>query len=216
MYGWDLKRKLVSRGANLLTAIILAPGVSDVTGSFRCAPSLWGFDCLAQAEAHGQLQTLPDPDPAQADRTDPIPGIRLSNGDHRPSPSHGLHRRRGRDHVRRPPVWRKQDGRGRDRCVRERVVDLVQVGLSAVVRVYCRCNEQEHVCADFSQRCRLPYIECSYKKSEPSRLRSRSSSRIPYPDQLACSLPSSSPGALNEVQHGRRRRAGSTVQACPT
>lgn len=35
VYGWDLKRKLISRGANLLTQILLRPGVSDLTGSFR-------------------------------------------------------------------------------------------------------------------------------------------------------------------------------------
>lgn len=35
VHGWDLKRKLVSRGANMLTFILLDPGVSDVTGSFR-------------------------------------------------------------------------------------------------------------------------------------------------------------------------------------
>ncbi|GAO46592.1 hypothetical protein G7K_0819-t1 [Saitoella complicata NRRL Y-17804] len=35
VYGWDLKRKTISRGANLLCRIVLAPGVSDVTGSFR-------------------------------------------------------------------------------------------------------------------------------------------------------------------------------------
>ena len=35
VYGWDLKRKAVSRGANLLTQILLRPGVSDLTGSFR-------------------------------------------------------------------------------------------------------------------------------------------------------------------------------------
>ncbi|KAL9087446.1 MAG: hypothetical protein Q9159_003658 [Coniocarpon cinnabarinum] len=33
--GWDLKRKLVSRGANLLSDTLLRPGVSDVTGSYR-------------------------------------------------------------------------------------------------------------------------------------------------------------------------------------
>lgn len=33
--GWDLKRKLVSRGANLLSDTLLQPGVSDVTGSYR-------------------------------------------------------------------------------------------------------------------------------------------------------------------------------------
>ncbi|KAM0787474.1 dolichol-P-mannose synthesis [Microbotryomycetes sp. NB124-2] len=35
VYGWDLKRKLISRGANLLTKMALWPRVSDVTGSFR-------------------------------------------------------------------------------------------------------------------------------------------------------------------------------------
>ena len=36
VYGWDLQRKVVSRGANLLAWLVLAPGVSDVTGSYRC------------------------------------------------------------------------------------------------------------------------------------------------------------------------------------
>ncbi|KAK3726767.1 hypothetical protein QZH41_010425 [Actinostola sp. cb2023] len=35
VFGWDLKRKLISRGANYLTQILLRPGVSDLTGSFR-------------------------------------------------------------------------------------------------------------------------------------------------------------------------------------
>lgn len=35
VYGWDLKRKLVSRGANLFADTVLQPGVSDLTGSFR-------------------------------------------------------------------------------------------------------------------------------------------------------------------------------------
>nr|XP_022338989.1 dolichol-phosphate mannosyltransferase subunit 1-like [Crassostrea virginica]XP_022338990.1 dolichol-phosphate mannosyltransferase subunit 1-like [Crassostrea virginica] len=33
--GWDFKRKLVSRGANYLTQVLLRPGASDLTGSFR-------------------------------------------------------------------------------------------------------------------------------------------------------------------------------------
>ncbi|CAG9837232.1 unnamed protein product [Diabrotica balteata] len=33
--GWDFKRKLVSRGANFLTQLLLRPGASDLTGSFR-------------------------------------------------------------------------------------------------------------------------------------------------------------------------------------
>lgn len=35
VYGWDLKRKVVSRGANLFADTMLRPGVSDLTGSFR-------------------------------------------------------------------------------------------------------------------------------------------------------------------------------------
>lgn len=35
VYGWDLKRKMVSRGANLFADTVLNPGVSDLTGSFR-------------------------------------------------------------------------------------------------------------------------------------------------------------------------------------
>ncbi|KAI7692776.1 Dolichol-phosphate mannosyltransferase subunit 1 [Sarcoptes scabiei] len=35
VYGWDFKRKLISRGANYLTQVLLRPGVTDLTGSFR-------------------------------------------------------------------------------------------------------------------------------------------------------------------------------------
>lgn len=35
VHGWDLRRKLVSRGANFLADTVLNPGVSDLTGSFR-------------------------------------------------------------------------------------------------------------------------------------------------------------------------------------
>jgi len=35
VYGWDLRRKLFSRGANFLADTVLNPGVSDLTGSFR-------------------------------------------------------------------------------------------------------------------------------------------------------------------------------------
>ncbi|KAG6874156.1 hypothetical protein C0995_005574 [Termitomyces sp. Mi166 len=35
VHGWDLRRKLTSRGANFLAATVLSPGVSDLTGSFR-------------------------------------------------------------------------------------------------------------------------------------------------------------------------------------
>eukprot|EP00037_Helgoeca_nana_P006009 m.55768 g.55768 ORF g.55768 m.55768 type:complete len:210 (+) comp16915_c0_seq8:53-682(+) len=35
VHGWDLKRKLISRGANYLTQVLLQPECSDLTGSFR-------------------------------------------------------------------------------------------------------------------------------------------------------------------------------------
>ncbi|XP_067651258.1 dolichol-phosphate mannosyltransferase subunit 1-like [Haliotis asinina] len=35
VFGWDLKRKCISRGANYITHVLLRPGASDVTGSFR-------------------------------------------------------------------------------------------------------------------------------------------------------------------------------------
>ena len=33
--GWDSRRIVISRGANLLANILLSPGVSDLTGSYR-------------------------------------------------------------------------------------------------------------------------------------------------------------------------------------
>lgn len=35
VFGWDLKRKVTSRGANLLAQLLLQPNVTDLTGSFR-------------------------------------------------------------------------------------------------------------------------------------------------------------------------------------
>ncbi|XP_065184604.1 dolichol-phosphate mannosyltransferase subunit 1-like [Sycon ciliatum] len=35
VYGWDLRRKVISRGANYVAQILLRPGASDLTGSFR-------------------------------------------------------------------------------------------------------------------------------------------------------------------------------------
>ncbi|XP_002742246.1 dolichol-phosphate mannosyltransferase subunit 1-like [Saccoglossus kowalevskii] len=35
VYGWDFKRKLISRSANFLAQFLLRPGASDLTGSFR-------------------------------------------------------------------------------------------------------------------------------------------------------------------------------------
>lgn len=35
VYGWDLRRRMTSKGANIIADTVLRPGVSDLTGSFR-------------------------------------------------------------------------------------------------------------------------------------------------------------------------------------
>lgn len=44
VFGWDLRRKLISRVANYVAQILLRPGASDLTGSFR----LYRKDVLEQ------------------------------------------------------------------------------------------------------------------------------------------------------------------------
>jgi hypothetical protein len=43
VHGWNLMRKLTSRGPNVLAQTLLQPGASDLTGSFR-----WTFVYLEQ------------------------------------------------------------------------------------------------------------------------------------------------------------------------
>ncbi|KAK3710851.1 dolichol-P-mannose synthesis [Vermiconidia calcicola] len=53
VYGWDLKRKLVSRGANLFADTVLQPGVSDLTGSFRLYKKAVLDDVINSTESKG-------------------------------------------------------------------------------------------------------------------------------------------------------------------
>ncbi|KAL9606420.1 MAG: hypothetical protein Q9204_009466, partial [Flavoplaca sp. TL-2023a] len=53
VYGWDLKRKLVSRGANLVADTVLRPGVSDLTGSFRLYKKSVLEKVMAKTESKG-------------------------------------------------------------------------------------------------------------------------------------------------------------------
>lgn len=53
VYGWDLKRKLVSRGANLFADTVLQPGVSDLTGSFRLYKKSVLDDVINSTESKG-------------------------------------------------------------------------------------------------------------------------------------------------------------------
>ena len=48
VHGWNLWRKCVSTGANYLAQVMLAPGVSDLTGSFRFLL----FACVNRLHTH--------------------------------------------------------------------------------------------------------------------------------------------------------------------
>ncbi|KAG7429207.1 Dolichol-phosphate mannosyltransferase [Fusarium oxysporum f. sp. raphani] len=53
VFGWDLKRKFVSRGANLFADTVLRPGVSDLTGSFRLYKRAALEKAIASTESKG-------------------------------------------------------------------------------------------------------------------------------------------------------------------
>lgn len=53
VYGWTFRRKLVSRVANYLAHLVLHPGVSDLTGSFRLYTAESFRRIMEQMEAKG-------------------------------------------------------------------------------------------------------------------------------------------------------------------
>lgn len=53
VFGWDLKRKFVSRGANLFADTVLRPGVSDLTGSFRLYKKAVLQEVIRRTESKG-------------------------------------------------------------------------------------------------------------------------------------------------------------------
>ncbi|EJD54950.1 dolichol-phosphate mannosyltransferase [Auricularia subglabra TFB-10046 SS5] len=55
VHGWDLKRKLVSRGANFLADTVLSPGVSDLTGSFRLYRTPVLRDIIPRVQSRGYV-----------------------------------------------------------------------------------------------------------------------------------------------------------------
>lgn len=77
--GWDLKRKLISRGANYLAQVLLRPGASDLTGSFRY--SVLEYQSRLPAILHAQ--TLPQGGVGQAHIKLCVKGLRVSDGDDR-------------------------------------------------------------------------------------------------------------------------------------
>ncbi|CAB4045239.1 dolichol-phosphate mannosyltransferase subunit 1, partial [Paramuricea clavata] len=53
VYGWDLRRKLISRVANYITQVLLRPGASDLTGSFRLYKKEVLSDLVNSCESKG-------------------------------------------------------------------------------------------------------------------------------------------------------------------
>ncbi|XP_065914318.1 dolichol-phosphate mannosyltransferase subunit 1-like isoform X2 [Dysidea avara] len=55
VHGWDLMRKLISRGANYLAQVLLNPGVSDLTGSFRLYKKAVLEQLVAKCQSKGYV-----------------------------------------------------------------------------------------------------------------------------------------------------------------
>jgi dolichol-phosphate mannosyltransferase len=55
VHGWDFKRKLISRGANFLAALLLAPAVSDLTGSYRLYRRAVLADVMPRVRSRGYV-----------------------------------------------------------------------------------------------------------------------------------------------------------------
>ena len=77
VHGWDLKRKLISRGANFLASTVLNPGVSDLTGSFRYAGLIPSRPLLTRR----YNQVIPSTSSATHHNPDTIKRVRLPDGD---------------------------------------------------------------------------------------------------------------------------------------
>jgi dolichol-phosphate mannosyltransferase len=55
VHGWDTRRKLTSRVANYLAHVLLAPGVSDLTGSFRLYRKDAMLDVVSRVKSRGYV-----------------------------------------------------------------------------------------------------------------------------------------------------------------
>ena len=55
VHGWDTRRKLTSRVANYLAHVLLAPGVSDLTGSFRLYRKDAMLDIVRRVRSRGYV-----------------------------------------------------------------------------------------------------------------------------------------------------------------
>ena len=58
MHGWDTRRKLTSRVANYIAHVLLAPGVSDLTGSFRLYRKDAMLDVIRRVRSRGWVPPI--------------------------------------------------------------------------------------------------------------------------------------------------------------
>lgn len=135
VHGWDLKRKLVSRGANFLAATVLNPGVSDLTGSFRYVR----LDAAIECDLHA-MEALPSACLAAYYYAHTIARLRVPDGDDGARTGSWVHGGGGSDYVRGPHLWRKQAGRGRGGRICQGCLVAVHFGVvyaRAIVAVHC-------------------------------------------------------------------------------
>lgn len=129
--GWDLKRKTISRGANILAQVLLQPGVSDLTGSFRLYRKHIIEQLISSCISKGYV--------FQASTRSV--GISLccrlfaADGDDVPRAQERLLNRRSTNHLRRSLLRREQNGRNRNRAIRSRPTASLLLRLIAYLSV---------------------------------------------------------------------------------
>lgn len=89
IHGWDLKRKMVSRGANFLADTVLNPGVSDLTGSFR---SVTFYIANSFSLKSWCLQVIQEARTTEDNHLDRVPRLCISDGNDGSCKGSGLQR----------------------------------------------------------------------------------------------------------------------------
>ena len=98
MAGWDLRRLLISRGANLIATLLLQPDVSDLTGSFRLYRKPVLEDLIQQTKSRAYVFQMEVPCLHPLSHHDFLT-------DHRSSKISWIQDRRVPDSLRRQTVW---------------------------------------------------------------------------------------------------------------
>lgn len=153
VYGWDFKRKLISRGANFLTQLLLRPGVSDLTGSFRYRIEFHQIDILLIRCIYHEnnvelfvLQTLQKRGIRKTYTIVCIEGLRFPNGNDGQSTTIQLHDWRSSDIIRRSCLRRIQARGFGNRAIRKRTIVPIRnhVIFISIQLLLFHCNQKRH------------------------------------------------------------------------